>query len=313
MLLQWDLNNKSLHKRYVEICDEEFEIYFESIVQNILAFSKVKVLTISGPSSSGKTTTAYKLACNLKDDGIATKIISMDDFYKNRSDYARKPDGTLDYETINSLDTDFLIQCLTEAIALGRTKLPKYDFAEGKRRPDLVDFELCEHEMIIIEGLHGLNPRIIDSLPSENVRSIYTTIGEQVFLPNVPNEPSEIVFSKRDIRLLRRLVRDYKYRGATPEYTFQLWDGVREGEELYIFPYENNAHIKINSFYKYELNVVKNQAVDLLAEIKADSAYYAKAQELVSKLASVIPINEEYVPSRSLIREFIGDSIYHNH
>ena len=307
MLLQWDLNNKNLHKRYVEICDEEFEVYFENIVQNILAFNKVKVLTISGPSSAGKTTTAYKLACNLKADGMDTKIISMDNFYKNREDYARRPDGTLDYETIDSLDTDFLIQCLNEAITLGKTKLPKYSFAEGKREPDLVDFELGDHEMVIMEGIHGLNPRIMDNLPIENVRSIYTTIDDKVFLPD------EIVFSRRDIRLLRRLVRDYKYRGATPEYTFVLWDGVQQGEEKYIFPYENSAYIKINSFYKYELNVVKNQAMELLPHIKSDSDYYAKAQELLHKLSHVIAIDEEYVPSRSLIREFIGGSIYHNH
>jgi uridine kinase len=157
-----------------------------------------------------------------------------------------------------------------------------------------------------MEGMHGLNPRILDSLPGENVKSIYTTIGEKVFLPN------DIIFSKRDIRLLRRLIRDYKYRGASPEYTFILWDGVREGEDLYIFPYENNAHIKVNSFYKYELNVIKSQALALLSEIKEDSRYYEKAQELMHKLSYVISIDEELVPSRSLIREFIGgDSIYY--
>lgn len=306
MLLQWNLNNKDLHEKYVKLYDDEFEIYFESIVQNILSFSKVKVLTISGPTSSGKTTTALKLAEHLKDGGMSTQIISMDDFYKDRSESPKKADGTPDFETIDAIDTDLLIRCLNEAIISGRTKLPRYSFKAGARKPESVDFELCEHEMIIMEGMHGLNPRILDNLPSENVKSIYTTIGEKVFLPN------DIIFSKRDIRLLRRLIRDYKYRGASPEYTFLLWDGVRESEDLYIFPYENNAHIKINSFYKYELNVVKKQALNLLAEIKEDSRYYIKAQELMHKLSYVLSIDEEHVPSHSVIREFIGDSMYYN-
>ena len=255
MLLQWDLNNKELHKKYVELCDNEFEIYFESIVQNILAFNKVKILTISGPSSSGKTTVARKLASELSKSGINSKIISMDNFYKNREDTPVKPNGEPDFETIDAIDTALIINCLSEVVEFNKTKIPKFDFKTGKRKEEFRDFELHENEIIIIEGIHGLNPKIIDSLPFENIKSIYTTIGEKVFLPN------DIIFSKRDIRLLRRLIRDYKYRAATPEFTFMLWDTVRESESLYIFPYENNAHIKINSFYKYELNVIKEQVL----------------------------------------------------
>ena len=306
MLLQWDLKNKELHEKYVELYDDEFEKYFENIVENILAFNKVKILTISGPTSSGKTTTALKLGTDLKKFDINAKIISMDDFYKNRSDVPKKPDGIPDFEKIDAIDTNLLINCLQEAINYNKTRLPKYDFKTGTRKPDLVDFELCEKELIIMEGMHALNPKILDNLPGENVRSIYTTIGEKVYLPN------DIIFSRRDIRFLRRLIRDYKYRAASPEYTFLLWDSVREGEDLYIFPYENNAHIKINSFYKYELNVIKTQALELLAVIEENSRYYKKAQELMHKLSYVISIDEELVPSRSLIREFIGgNSLYY--
>jgi uridine kinase len=289
----------------VELYDEEFEIYFGNIIQNILSFSKVKILTISGPSSAGKTTTALKICSELKKLDITAKIISMDNFYKNRDDVPVKADGNQDFETIDAIDTGLLIKCLNEAVNDNRTKLPKYNFKTGIRTLDAINLELCEKEMIIMEGMHALNPKILDNLPGENVHSIYTTIGEKVFLPN------DIIFSRRDIRLLRRLTRDYKYRAASPEYTFLLWDGVREGEDLYIFPYENNAHIKINSFYKYELNVIKSQALDLLAEIKEDSRYYKKARELMHKLSYVIAIDEEHVPSRSVIREFIGDSEYY--
>ena len=306
MLLQWDLKNKELHKKYVELYDDEFEIYFENIVQNILSFSKVKVLTISGPTSAGKTTTALKIGADLKKFNVTAKIISMDNFYKNCLDAPRNADGTPDFETIEAIDTDLLIKCLKEAVNFNRTRLPKYNFQTGMRTLNAADFELRENEIIIMEGIHALNPKILDNLPGENVRSIYTTIGEKVYLPN------DIIFSRRDIRFLRRLIRDYKYRAALPEYTFLLWDGVRAGEDLYIFPYENNAHIKINSFYKYELNVIKKQALDLLAEIKETSVYYQKAQDLTHKLSYVISIDEELVPNRSLIREFIGgNSLYY--
>ena len=306
MLLQWDLNNKELHKKYVELCDDEFEIYFESVVQNILAFDKVKILTISGPSSSGKTTVALKLTSELSKANVNAKIISMDNFYKNREDIPQKSDGEPDFETIDAIDTELIIKCLNEAVKYNKTKLPKFDFKTGERKQEYKDFELRDHEMIIIEGIHGLNPKIINNLPNENIKSIYTTIGEKVFLPN------DIIFSKRDIRFLRRLIRDYKYRAANPEYTFTLWETVRESESLYIFPYENNAHIKINSFYKYELNVIKEQALKLLTKIKEDSKYYNKSLELINKLSYVISIDEEYVPNKSLIREFIGgNSLYY--
>ena len=133
MLLQWDLNNKDLHSEYVRLYDDEFEIYFESIVQNILSFSKVKVLTISGPTSSGKTTTALKLASKLKTGGINTQVISMDDFYIDRDDVPKKSDGTPDFETIDALDIDLLIRCLNEAIIYNKTSLPKYNFKISKQ------------------------------------------------------------------------------------------------------------------------------------------------------------------------------------
>ena len=306
MLLQWDLNNKDLHKKYVELCDYEFEIYFDSIVQNILAFNKVKILTISGPSSSGKTTVALKLASELSKYDINAKIISMDDFYRNICDIPKKPDGKPNFETIDALDTELIIKCLTEAVEFNKTKLPRFDFKTSARKKEYKDFELNEHEMIIIEGIHGLNPQIIDNLPGENIKSIYTTIGEKVYLPE-----NDIIFSKRDIRFLRRLIRDYKYRGAATDFTFMLWETVRESESLYIFPYENNAHIKINSFYKYELNVIKKQALELLSDIENDSKYYKKSCELKNKLSRIIPIDEELVPSTSLVREFIGNSVYY--
>ena len=300
------MNKKDLHKRYVELCDDEFEIYFAGIVRNIIAFNKVKILTVSGPSSSGKSTIALKLASDLKSLGMETKIISMDNFYKNHEDMPKRPDGRHDFETIEALDTELLIKCLNEAVVNGGTRLPKFDFKTGRRKEEYGDFELHENEMIIIEGIHALNPGITESLPSENIKSIYNTIGEKVYMPN------DIVFSKRDIRFLRRLIRDYKYRASSPEFTFTLWETVRASESLYIFPYENNADIKINSFYKYELNVIKDQALKLLSEIKEESKYYSKSLELINKLSYVIPIDESYAPDRSLIREFIGgESLYY--
>lgn len=307
MFLQWDLNNKDLHQQYIALCDNEFETYFDGVVQNIASFHNhnLKVLTIAGPTSSGKTTIALKLSRELSKLGITAKIISMDNFYRGVHDMERKADGKPNFEVLEAIDVDLLIKCIHEAIKYNKTKLPCFNFVKGAREEELIDFELGEHEIMIIEGIHGLNPKIVDNFPKENFKSIYITIGEKVYLPN------DITFSKRDIRLLRRLVRDYKYRGASPELTFSLWETVRESESLYIFPYEPNADIKINSLYRYELSVIRQQAETLLSGISQGSPYYARASELMNKLSHVPYIDESLVPESSLVREFIGGSIYY--
>jgi len=307
MFLQWDLNNKSLHQNYIELCEQEFETYFDGVVQNIASFhkQKLKVLTIAGPTSSGKTTMALKLSRELDKLDIKANIISMDNFYKNTDDMEKKEDGKPNFEALEAIDTEMLIKCTNEAIVNNKTKIPVFNFKTGRRENEVKDFVLGKNEIMIIEGIHGLNPKIADNFNRENFRSIYVTIGEKVFMPH------DIVFSKRDIRLLRRIIRDYKYRGASPELTFTLWETVRESESIYIFPYEPNADIKINSFHRYELSVMRKQAENSLSLIAKDSVYYERAQELLYKLSHVPYIDESLVPKSSLVREFIGDSIYY--
>ncbi|GHV13131.1 hypothetical protein FACS1894219_07460 [Clostridia bacterium] len=161
MLLQWDLSDKSLHEKYVALADDEFEENFKRVVLNIHAFKKIKVLTISGPSSAGKTTTAMKLASDLKLYGVTAKIISMDDFYRNTDNAPRKPDGSPDYETLDALDTDLLIDCL-KGVAHGNTvNIPRFNFKTGKREDQMRELSLAENEIVIMEGIHGLNPRVL--------------------------------------------------------------------------------------------------------------------------------------------------------
>ena len=307
MFLQLDLNDKNLHQNYVELCEKVFETYFNEVVQNINAYHKnnLKVLTIAGPTSSGKTTIALKLSRELIKIGITAKIISMDNFFKNRDDMEKKANGNPNFEVIEAIDTQMLIKCINEAINHNKTKMPEFNFAAGRREEKFNDFELNENEIMIIEGIHGLNPKIVNNFAKENLKSIYVTIGEKVFLPN------DIVFSKRDVRFLRRLIRDYKYRGASPETTFRLWETVRENESVHIFEYEPNADIKINSFHRYELSVMRKQAEGLLINIDNENPYYCRAQELMNKLSHVPYIDESLVPKSSLVREFIGDSIYY--
>ena len=307
MFLQWDLNNKNLHQNYVELCEKVFETYFDEVVQNIVAFHKqhLKVLTIAGPTSSGKTTIALKLSRELSKSGITANIVSMDNFFKNKVDMEKKEDGKPNFEILEAIDVEMLIKCINEAIQYEKTKLPVFNFLTGTREDELKDFTLGENEIMIIEGIHGLNPKIMDNFAKEYLRSIYVTVGEKIFLPN------DIVFSRRSIRFLRRLIRDYKYRGASPELTFMLWETVCESEGLYIFPYESNADIKINSYHRHELSVMRKQAEELLSNIEKDSSYYERAQGLIRRLVYVPYIDESLVPKSSLVREFIGDSIYY--
>ena len=307
MFLQWDLNDKNLHQKYIELCEQEFETYFNEVVQSIAAFHRqdLKVLTIAGPTSSGKTTIALKLSRELSKLGITAKIISMDNFFKDTDKMETKEDGTPNFEALGAVDVELLIKCINEAIHDNQTQMPAFDFIRGRRADELKEFKLGKNEIMIVEGIHGLNPRITDNFPGQNLKSIYVTIGEKVFIPN------DIIFSKRDVRILRRMIRDYKYRGASPEFTFMLWETVRESESIYIFPYEPNADIRINSLHRYELSVMRSQAEELLFGIEKDSPYYDKARELINKLSYVPYIDESLVPDSSLVREFIGDSIYY--
>lgn len=299
MLFQWDLNKEEQHKNFIELSEMQFNKRIMSAVSNIANMS-LKVITIAGPTSSGKTTTAAKISELLnKEHGIKSKIISLDDFYKDKKDVPKREDGSYDFEVIDAIDVGLILKCVDELTEKNKTLVPKFDFKRGARCDEYEPMTLDKDELVIMEGLHGLNPAIIDNLPKGKFKSVYITIAEKIYMPG------NIVISKRDVRLMRRLIRDYKHRNATPELTFQLWDIVCESENVTIFPFEHDADYYINSLHDYEVCVVKRQVEELLQKIGRGSKYYTKAVELIEKLELVPSIDEALVPEDSLLREFI--------
>jgi uridine kinase len=256
---------------------------------------------LAGPSSSGKTTTANKLSEALEKKNIKTYVISLDDFYLNRDDIPSREDGTKDFETVYALDLPYFREKVN-AIWTGETvKTPVFDFITGKRSETKYnEITLGENDAVIIEGLHALNPEITDKIEG-NLIKIYISVSSRIY-----DENEKIILNKRNLRFVRRLVRDYKFRGSSVENTYSIWGNVMAGEDEYLFPYRHNADIRINTIHLYEPCVLKQQALPLLLNAEISEAYRDDVKKLCKALEAFEDINIEKVPADSLLREFLG-------
>ena len=257
------------------------------------------LVMLAGPSSSGKTTTAEILKKDLSAKGRHAVVISLDNFYRDQTESFYFEDGTVDYETVKSIDTQYVSVCMENLLHKGKAMLPVFSF-KSKLREGYTEVRVHDDEVIIVEGLHALNPEITDTLEKENMIKLYVSVSSRVY------SDGRVLMTKRDIRLIRRLIRDYHFRNSSVEHTFYLWKGVRMGEDRYLFPFKDRADIKIDSFHPYELCIFKNIAINLLDHIGSDSIYYPTAQELKNKLGEFVSLSESEVPENSLLKEFIG-------
>lgn len=284
----------------IEKCEQRYDNIIASVAKTICDKGERQVVMLAGPSSSGKTTTAKKICDECKKNGLHTFVLSLDDFYLNRDDIPLLPDGTRDFETVYALDLSFFTE-VANALLRGETvKTPIFDFVTGTRKKgEYNEITLGEKDIVIIEGLHALNPIITDKI-SGNIFKIYISVSSRIY-----NQKGKIILNKRNLRFVRRLVRDFKFRGSSANYTYSLWKNVTYGEDKYLFPYRNNADIKINTVHLYEPCVLKKQALKLLEhEISDDYAY--DVQRLRDALKKFEDIDEEAVPKDSLLREFLG-------
>lgn len=284
----------------IEKCEQRYDNIIASVAKTICDKGERQVVMLAGPSSSGKTTTAKKICDECKKNGLHTFVLSLDDFYLNRDDIPLLPDGTKDFETVYALDLDYFTE-IANALLRGETvKTPIFDFVTGTRKKgEYNEITLGEKDIVIIEGLHALNPIITDKI-SGNIFKIYISVSSRIY-----NQKGKIILNKRNLRFVRRLVRDFKFRGSSADYTYSLWKNVTYGEDKYLFPYRNNADIKINTVHLYEPCVLKKQALELLEhEISDDCAY--DVQRLRDALKKFEDIDEEAVPKDSLLREFLG-------
>lgn len=288
-------------EEFIRECNENYHKSVNAAAKRIFDNKDVKIVMLAGPSSSGKTTTASLLSKEIEKLGGKAYTVSLDDFYKTRSEgYPVDENGEPDYECVEALDIELIHFCLRELAQTGESLLPVFDFTTGKRHDAAKKIVLSEKDVIIIEGLHALNPIITDTLEEKSLFKIYVSVSSRVY-----DENGESFLSKRNLRFLRRMLRDYKFRAMPVEGTFDIWKSVTRGEDKYLFPFEENADIKLNSFHACEPCVVGAEALKLLKNIK-DNHYQEMASELIEKLEMFEKIGYSILPEDCLLREFTG-------
>lgn len=265
--------------------------------------SNIKIILLSGPSSSGKTTTAKKLSMYLKTLGINPVPISLDDYFINRDETPLNEKGKPDFESIRAIDIKLFNNQIAKLLKGNKVVAPTFDFVEGKKIFNKA-IQMKENDILIIEGLHALSEELLKDIPKSKKFKIY--ISPLVYL----NIDDDNRISLTDIRLLRRMVRDNRTRGYKPSHTLSTWSEVRDGEEKYVFKYQDEANIIFNTFLAYELAVLKVYAEPLLYQIKPNDPQYLTASRLIKLLDLVLPLPSEDVPSLSILREFIGTSYF---
>ena len=288
-------------RNFIRVNEALHEAALSNIAKDISSQYK-HIILIAGPSSSGKTTFAGRLAVHLQVEGHAARRISMDNFYRNRDRIPKKPDGSLDLESPYALDMPLLVEVFADLLNGESVRMPSYNF-DTKVREYGETITLRPDEILIIEGIHGLNPTISELFPPDEVYKIFVSALTCLNL----DDHNRI--RTTDVRLLRRIVRDYLFRGADPEETLSMWPDVRAGEEKWIFPYQENADSMFNTALHYELPVLKAPVYDLLKRIPESSPNYLMARRLIKTLnylPDVDPSVLDEIPPLSLLREFIG-------
>lgn len=268
--------------------------------------SELRFVLIAGPSSSGKTTFARKLNYQLQVLGLKPLPISLDDYYLDREKVPLDDEGKPDLEELEALDIRRLNDDLLSILRSGSAVIPRFDFQTAKRTEKGNEVKLPENGIIILEGIHGLNPRLTPDLPDSSKFKIYISALTQL---NIDNHNR---ISTTDNRIIRRIVRDHNFRGMEASATLSMWPSVHRGEKNNIFPYQNNADVAFNSALDYELAVLRPYAEPLLKTIKPDDPNYWHAVRLLTFLDKFYPVPSHKVPDDSLLREFIGDSIFYN-
>ncbi len=261
----------------------------------------VRVVLIAGPSSSGKTTFSKRLAIQLLARGISPYPLEMDNYFVDREDTPRDEHGELDFESIRALKTQRLGEDLHKLIAGERVQLPYFDFKSGTSEPGEV-VQLHPGQIIILEGIHGLNPELIPTIPKEQTFRIYVSALTQLNLDRHNR------VSTTDTRLIRRIVRDSRERGYTAQDTIARWESVRRGEKRYIFPYQENANVMFNSALVYELAALKPLAEPILRQVPFGTPEHIEAKRLLTFLEWFLPIPSQAIPANSILKEFIGNS-----
>lgn len=275
------------------------------IAEEIASRKGVKLVLLAGPSSSGKTTSCKRLSIQLAVNGLKPLRISLDDYFVDREKTPKDASGEYDYESIYALDLDLINEQFNALFRGEEVELPKYDFQSGKSKKSGNKLKMNDNNVLVVEGIHALNPELTAHIPQEQIFRVYASALTTILLDNHNYIPTT------DNRLLRRIIRDYKYRGVSAQETIHRWPSVRAGENKWIFPFQENADAMLNTAMLYELAVIKTQAEPLLQQVPENCEEYAEAYRLLKFLKYFKGIPYNNLPPTSLLREFLGGSSFH--
>ena len=287
-------------KGYIEQVEDEYHKRIRVAVKEVLQSGR-RIILLAGPSASGKTTTAHLLCKYLKEAGVHSEIISLDDFFLEQNQMPYDEQGVIDYESVHSLDTDGIIKALNEINDSSKTELPVFSFKNKTRESFTRPINVGNDGAVIVEGLHALNPLIADSLDAKNVLKLYISVVASY----VDDDGAELLES-RNIRLMRRMSRDILYRASTPESCLKLFSSVVRGEDKYLCPYRDPAEIELCSFHDYEICLFKPLLYNKLKALTSSVENYDRVQKIIAAMKNAVEINQTNVPKNSLMQEFIG-------
>lgn len=302
-----DLNNailKGYSSQLIQVSEALQEKKIARIADEIAQREGIKMVLIAGPSSSGKTTTCKRLSVQLAVNGIRPIGISLDDYFISRDQTPRDEKGDYDYEHLHALNIPLLNEQMNALFRGEEIELPRYDFQTGESKPSGKKLQLKGKEILVLEGIHALNPELTAQIPEEQKYRVYASALTTILLDNHNYIPTT------DNRLLRRIIRDHKYRGVSAQETIRRWPSVRRGENRWIFPYQENADAMFNTAMLFELAVIRGQALPLLEQVPESCEEYAEAYRLLKFLRYIQPIPEDQIPPTSLLREFLGGSSF---
>ncbi len=288
-------------RRTVEAGEAAFSAELNLVTERLLADPTLPAMTLCGPSCSGKTTLCHRLTEAMERAGRRAKLVSVDDFFKDREELNRKAanfGGKIDYDSADALDLDALGRSIDEIATKGETMLPVYSLHTG-RREGYRCLALEDGDLLIFEGIQTLYPEFTDLIGELRHLSVFTHVG-------VGYDAAGTLFSPREIRFIRRIVRDFHHRNSPPAFTYYLWQSVIENEDRNIFPNAGKADLTVNSALPYELSAIKNELLPILARIPLESEYFALGSALAAKFDGIDPINRDLIPADSIFREFIA-------
>lgn len=285
-------------RTFVDTCEAEYAERIAQAADAVLESGR-HVVMLTGPSSSGKTTTAHKLAGQIRTVGRVAEVISLDDFFLDLEKYPRLPDGSKDYENVTALDIEKVNDCLREVIDTGSTMLPQFDFLTERRKAEKLPVCIGDG-VLIVEGIHAHNPLLTRQLPQDKVYKVYAGLREEYAYKG------QRVLPTRDVRLARRLIRDYKYRGHSAQKTLGMWSAVCEGEEKYIKIFKPQADYLLDTSFSYEIECLGPEILALAQEFCDETSGMEKLKELARWFGLCQSLPENWIPKDSMLREFLG-------